>query len=278
MNLSPDKLKILYHYTSVSTLLKILDVSQDNKISIWATHVRYFNDPYEYNLAISLLRKSLYLYEKEHDIKDPKSARFNAKALASLGNLAGYPFVLALSEKADDLTMWRTYGSDGRGVAIGFDRKMLLDYTHSPEIKNTSLYRCVYSDKVHLKRLIRYWAELYDEIEFDQGKISISSFQFLFDLINFCFTFKRFEYQHEKEWRLCKNQMRPEKIFFLERHGRLIPYVKHSLPREIVKRIIVGPCVNKEMSKESIETFLRVRGYSLEKNAIQISKVPYRQI
>jgi Protein of unknown function (DUF2971) len=189
MIMTHDKVEILFHYTSVSALLKVLDVDKDKEISVWATHARYFNDPYDYNLAISLLHKSMSLYEKKNAIKDQKSARLNVKSLASFGYVAGYPFVLSLSEEADDLTMWRTYGSDGRGVAIGFDLGMLLDYTLSPDIKNTRLHRCEYSDKVLLEGLVRYWDEVYDEIDFENGKTSISSFQLLFDIISVHLTY-----------------------------------------------------------------------------------------
>ena len=72
---------ILYHYTSISTLLKILDNKENEKLCIWATHAKYFNDPYEYSLAISLLKRSMYRYEKENSIENGKSKNFNKKAI-----------------------------------------------------------------------------------------------------------------------------------------------------------------------------------------------------
>ena len=174
--------------------------------------------------------------------------------------------------------MWRTYGSDGKGIAIGFDKNMMLDYSESEEVKNTRLLICEYQENAVLKGLTKYWSEVYDKINFNEGNTTLSSFRFLFDISNFCFSFKKSEYKNEKEWRLCKNEMDSEKIYFLEKGGILIPYIKHLFPREIVKKIIVGPCVNKKLTQESIETFLRVRKYTFDKDAIQMSKVPYRQI
>lgn len=273
-----EKNNLLYHYTSISTLLKILDVNENEKLSILATHAKYFNDPYEYNLAISLLKRSMYKYEIENSIEKRKSKKFNKKDVSSFGYIAGYPFILSLSENADDLTMWRTYGSDGRGIAIGFDKKMLLDYSESKEVTNTRLLPCEYRENAVLKGLTKYWTALYDNINFDDGKTTLNSFRLLFDISNFCFSFKKSEYKNEKEWRLCKNEMDSKKIYFLERGGILIPYVKHLFPRDIVKKIVVGPCVNKKLTQESIENFLRVRKYTLDKNVILMSKVPYRQI
>ena len=65
MKTESNRNNMLYHYTSISTLLKILDVKKNEKLCVWATHAKYFNDPYEYNLAISLLKRSMYKYEKK---------------------------------------------------------------------------------------------------------------------------------------------------------------------------------------------------------------------
>ncbi len=269
---------LLYHYTSINTLLKILDVNESEKICVWATHAKYFNDPYEYNLAISLLKRSMYRYEKENSIQDRKSENFNKKAVSSFGYIAGYPFILSLSENNDDLGMWRTYGADGGGIAIGFDKKTLKDYSDSKEVENTRLLRCEYREDAVLKGLTKYWSVVYNKINFNEGKTTLTSFRLLFDISNFGFSFKKSEYKNEKEWRLCKNEIMSENICFIEKNGVIIPYIKHIFPREIVKEIIVGPCVNKKMTKESIENFLKVRKYALHKDFIRLSKVPYRQI
>jgi hypothetical protein len=273
-----EKNHLLYHYTSINTLLKILDVKEKENLCVFATHAKYFNDPYEYNLAISLLKRSMYRYENENSIEIRKSEKFNKKDVSTFGYIAGYPFILSLSENADDLTMWRTYGSDGKGIAIGFDKKMLQDYSESKDLTNTKHLKCEYRENAVLKGLTKYWAAVYDDINFNEGKTTLSSFRLLFDITNFCFSFKKSAYKNEKEWRLCKNEMDSKKINFLERGGIIIPFIKHLFPRDIVKKIVVGPCVNKKMTQESIENFLRVRKYTLGKDAILMSKVPYRQM
>jgi hypothetical protein len=276
--MASKKNDILYHYTSISTLLKILDSDPEQKICVWATHAKYFNDPYEYNLAISLLKRSLSRFEKENSKKGNKSEKLSKKAISSFGIIAGSPFILSLSENADDLTMWRTYGTNGEGVAIGFDKKELQLYAESQNITNTRLLKCEYRENAVLTGLTRYWSAVYDDINFVSGRTKISSLRLLFDISNFCFSFKKSEYKNEKEWRLCKNEMESKNIFFLEKGGVLIPYVKHIFPKEIIKRIIVGPCVNKKMTQESIDNFLRVRKFVADKGFLKMSKVPYRQI
>ncbi len=273
----PANPTILYHYTSVGNLMKILDYSIQKNICIRATHAKYFNDPFEYSLAISLLKASMIRYEKEHTIENRKSQKFNKKKFSSFGIIAGYPFILSLSEKPDDLTMWRTYGADGKGVAIGLDVNILKEYKPG-NADNTRLLKCAYTKDSILNGLTNYWSVVYDKIDFTEEGASIKSFRLLSDIANFCFSIKRQEYKDEMEWRLCKNEWEMDEIRFFERDGILIPFIEHFLPREIVKEIIIGPCANKKMTKESIETFLKARRYALNKDLIILSKVPYRRI
>ncbi len=271
---------ILYHYTSVETLLKIIENSVGGKICFRATHAKYFNDPYEYNLAISLLKQSLFTYEKNNNIVKGKSSKFKFKIFTNLGLFFGDPFLLSLSENSDNLTMWRTYGADGKGVAIGIDSILLDEYSKDEKIKNTNLLQCKYDKRTILTGLVRYWEFVYDHFNIkENGKgMNLSSFHFLFDLITFSFTFKRNEYKEEKEWRLCKNEISDSNTKFRESDGVLIPYIEHLFDKKIIKKIVVGPCVNRKLTKESIEMFLKTRKFELAKNSIVISKVPYRNI
>ena len=197
-----------------------------------------------------------------------------------MGMASGDPFMLSFSENSDDLTMWRTYGADGKGVAIGIDREMLDSYSNNENNANTKLLPCQYNKTKSINRLTKDWKDLYSKVTFMEGgkRLSMSSFRFLFNLIAFSFSFKRNEYSSEKEWRLCKNEFDQTKIKYREKDGLVIPFVEHYLNKEIVKKIIIGPCVNKKLTKESIEMLLKSRKYNLQKNSIIISKVPYRQI
>lgn len=268
---------ILYHYTSVETLLKIIENSNDDKICFRATHAKFFNDPFEYKLAFSLLKTSLTKYENQISSGKKLRPKFQNKSLSSLGQLFGNPHILSLSENSDDLTMWRTYGFDGSGVSIGLDKKMLEEYSNDKNLKNTKLIKCVYDRNKILKGLINYWKYVYPTINInEENRLVFSSFSFALNLTDFCFSFKRSEYQSEKEWRLCKNDGEDKNIKFYERNGLLIPYIEHYFPKEIIKKIIVGPCVNKELTKESIEIFLKIKGFSLTEDFIGKSKMPYR--
>ncbi len=272
--------KILYHYTSVETLLKILDNSVDNKICFRATHAKFFNDPYEYKLAVLFLKQSIVKYEKENNIKNGQSSIFNKNSLERLGVASGDPFMLSLSENSDDLTMWRTYGADGKGITIGIDREMLDNYSNDKKNTNTILLPCQYDKTKIINRLTKDWYFLYNKVKFMDGgkKLSMKSLMFIFNLVAFSFSFKRNEYSLEKEWRLCKNEFDETKVKYREKNGLVIPFIEHYFEKEIIKKIIIGPCVNKKLTKESIEMLLKSRKYNLPQSSITISRVPYRQI
>lgn len=270
--------KLLFHYTSVGTLLKIIDNGLNDRICLRATNARFFNDPYEYKFALSLLKSSMVKYEKEKSIKNKLSQKIENKLFDNLSLIAGNPFLLSLSEKSDELDMWRTYGVDGKGVSIGLDKDMLLEYSKDERNTNTRLYNCIYDKNKIIKGLIKYWEHLYDKIKVNETSTSIGSFNFVFNIIDFSFQFKREEYKSEKEWRLCKNELNSKNYKFIERDGVIIPFIEYYFPKEIIKKIIIGPCSNKQLTKESIVTLLNSREYKLPDNSVIISKVPYRRI
>lgn len=279
MNKFKEGKNILYHYTSVAAILKILEGNENGKFCLRATHAKFFNDPYEYKLAISLLKSSLNRYENENSIPNKKSKLFRKRTFSNMGMIFGSPFILSLSENEDDLTMWRTYGLDGKGVALGLDKSKLSEYSNSKQIINTQLLKCHYDKETIIKGLKEYWGAIYDKISIiNEGKtVGMDSFGFVSDINLFSFTFKRSEYKAEKEWRLCSN-VGDRDVNYLERDGLIIPYIEHNFANEIIKKIVIGPCVNKQLTKESIEILLRTKKIIIPRKDIITSKVPYRRI
>ncbi len=142
---------VLYHYTSVDTFYKILEVglnkANHNKFCLRATHARFMNDPLEYNYALSILKESMIEYEEINNIDERKSdylfEKFNF--FPWISQSTGAPYLLSFSEQADDLSMWRGYGKDGTGLSIGFDLNELKQYCNEKGIYNTSIIKCDYT-------------------------------------------------------------------------------------------------------------------------------------
>lgn len=268
---------LVYHYTSVATLVKIVDSMNNGEIYLRATHVKYFNDPMEYESGLSLFKKSMIQYEQQNRISDPKSQRYNEDSVARLSWMPGPPFLLSFSGNKNDLMMWRNYGDDGKGVSIGFDRKLLSEYAESND--NAKLLKCNYDEEAVVKELVEKWSKYYPSVNFmEGGGIAVgSSVRFIFDLIRTSFEYKTEEYSPENEWRLCKSEWKEEQIKYFERGGVIIPYVDFKFSKDIIKKIFVGPCAN-ILATESIKNFIKAKGYDVNNDFIIQSKLPYRKL
>lgn len=276
---------LIYHYTSTEVLLKILSRAHESlikedfkdKICLRATHAKFLNDPTEYELALSLLEQSLLNYENENPSKTGVSQVFTKESKLDLILLApGEPFLFSLSEDSDNLSMWQSYGTNGSGVSIGLDKKMLEDYAEV--VSNTLFTRCSYDFDENISSLTTFWSSIYDKMPLyiENRGMDGSDFLKFLRIVRHCFSIKDKAYKEEREWRLCKNEAFKENIKYRIRSGLIIPYIEHFFTTDIVKNIVIGPCADKELSEKSIIMALKTFGYDLKNISLTISKVPYR--
>jgi hypothetical protein len=104
--------EIVYHYTSIDTMTKIVASE-----SIWATSVCYLNDTSEQSHFLNLVRSRI----PHLQFKTPEASAV-AKSFLNVrdGEFENRPFIASFSAEADSLPQWRSYCSAGNGVAIGF--------------------------------------------------------------------------------------------------------------------------------------------------------------
>ena len=279
---------LIFHYTSIEALFKILrreheSLTKENfkdKICLRATHAKFLNDPTEYELALSLLEQSLLNYEKENPSKNGLSRLIKEYDTSKLLLLAppGEPYLFALSEHPDNLSMWRAYGINGTGVSIGLDKKMLFDYEN--ENSNTLFSPCYYDLDENISRLSTFWSSIYDKMPLyiNEGKIEGKTARDFLDflkIIRHCFSIKSSAYIDEKEWRLCSLRT-PKDVKYRIRSGLIIPYIEHYFSKDIIKKIVIGPCVDIALSEKSIKMALETFRYDTKNISLTISKVPYR--
>ena len=109
--------EVVYHYTSIDTMMKIVDSA-----SIWATSISYLNDVSEREHYLRLIRERIPVYRQSHSL--PDESIFDDFLNESDLGFQSRPFVASFSEEDDSLPQWRSYCPHGNGVAI--DRKSVV--------------------------------------------------------------------------------------------------------------------------------------------------------
>jgi hypothetical protein len=109
----PDPLAVVYHYTTMDTMLKIV-----HGASIWATSINYLNDETEGEHFLKIVRKRIPEYRKKNKVED--ESIFDAVLRNETKGFEFLPFAASFTHDSDSLTHWRSYCPRGNGVAIGF--------------------------------------------------------------------------------------------------------------------------------------------------------------
>lgn len=135
-----EKNDILYYYCDIKTLYKILE-----KKSILLTDMTKSNDADEFHFIFELYRKHLYI---NHGKKASLPIKLSTEEL-SKANITVRPMARCFTTKKDDLSMWRAYGDDGKGVCIGFNVEALKKSINNKKIqgKNIELKKIIYINK-----------------------------------------------------------------------------------------------------------------------------------
>lgn len=134
---------ILYHYCNIDTFMKIVE----NK-TIRLSNIFKMNDYSEVKFILDSLEYALSLAYRESPFDFTYKGKENESAFSeivldikkNIDAIIYIPYIACFSENGDDLGQWRAYGDDGRGVSIGFDRKVLADIVNKFSKKNSSYF------------------------------------------------------------------------------------------------------------------------------------------
>jgi Protein of unknown function (DUF2971) len=113
--------EVVYHYTSIDTMLKIV---KNN--CIWATSINYLNDTSEGDHYLGLIRERIlkeWIFS-HHEVADLHI--FDGIVKEARRTFEDRPYVASFSELDDSLPQWRSYCPQGNGVAIGFRTNCLV--------------------------------------------------------------------------------------------------------------------------------------------------------
>ncbi|HPS87696.1 MAG TPA: DUF2971 domain-containing protein [Spirochaetota bacterium] len=265
-----------YHYTSISTFLKIIK-SKELRLS----HFNFLNDPNEVHFGLKVIKHIL----RESDIYDIICGEyfedlFNLKRLKT-----DSIFVFSLSEDGDSLSQWMSYGDHGAGVSISFFHNRMKDFLTLPEKTKMKAFLPVnyYSDGYRgtdfylkndrlnnfEKNLVLIFNIIYDSIQ--SKMIDIEILKFIADyIVLFASCIKHSFYESEKEFRIIlmtsdENNIHTE---FLKDSLKIyyqadIKAVMHSM----ISGVIIGP---KHYGDERIKFGIDIE---LRRNELDVIKV-----
>lgn len=288
----------IYHYTSLEGLIGIIE-SQ----SLYASNLYYLNDRKEYQHGIELILEI---------VRDLKREKLNSGILSKVERnidliKQSERYVACFSSDGDLLSQWRAYGSNGRGVSIGFSRENIEDGFFSQLIhSNMILYD--ESDQRHsirtqIELILNYFEEKMDLLDWKDFDPNFLIGKVIIDFLEKTIAvYKHPSFQDEKEYRLEYeldgkiNKLNDEELIFRASNNLIVPYIKLTskysdflknkkggkelyeptflLKKLPINKIILGPSLEFSALKEAIKLLLTKNGY--EDIPIMESEVPYR--
>ena len=232
----------LYHYTGIETLYAIINnINKEDenciRFTLRATHAGFLNDLTEGQLLSNALRK----LSAEEGL------------LNSLIGILGYPFVVSLSELEDDLNMWRCYANQGKGVAIGLDKDVIIDAMRHQLWSNVADFnKCQYYTEDELVDYLR--SNRIDELLQNPNRKPLGR------LLSKALVFKNKSFKAEEEWRIYANYVESD---FRVSDNTIIPYYNILLPMEAINSITFGPKC--DFTRNSFSTYRMIKATIGEK-------------
>jgi hypothetical protein len=184
--------------------------------------------------------------------------------------------------------MWKAYGHEGKGVAIGFAKEVFNNSNFNSKSGFPVWVKCSYDSK-RLREIFSLGIrEIYEIFELKDDKLTVKGLPDFVNLSAYFSMLKNFAFEYEQEWRFVKNYSSSnteKEIYFQEKDGFLRPYVEHFLSKKFLKEVVIGPSSDYEVSKKSIRMSLERAGYAVntktrDKDLVKIrtSKIPFRNI
>jgi hypothetical protein len=285
---------IIYHYTNVSGALGILQTGH-----LWFAERAHLNDPVEIRYGVNIARELFERAVNNRGIGVPKDIASHLQGEFNLG-LAIYGFWIAsFSFDDDDLSQWRSYADEGRGVCLGFstDRLDMSEFTKSVPGDPTCLrFPVNYSNASLRKRMQTHVDRGLDLLERlnlsarDSYKPHGQALLYERDSLRAMnngiylnsFLSKHAAYSHEREYRLLVSGLR-ETISrcshhrLRERKGEIVGYLDLPIPNwkqpGLLASVRLGPAASDEL-KDQIWMALIALGIPLPK--IDKSDIPFR--
>ncbi len=273
----------LYHYTTLSGLLGIVDSAE-----LRCSDIRYMNDSTELRHTLDLLGEQV---TQRIVAGVDKPALLTAFLDWLTHRVVSGPMLFCASFRGNGnlLSQWRGYSVHGKGVSLGFTPEHLLDCARRQHFE---VGRCVYTPSQQEKMI----DEIIDAVEAlaadsdqnhetaGQNRRWVRRFQTIEgDLLRIAAVLKHPAFEEEQEWRIVSpmiGDVTAAKAQFREGNSMLIPWYPLDLRDEegrlAIEHAFLGPTGNIDLSMNSLALYLQSRGASPRRD-ITYCDIPYRK-
>jgi hypothetical protein len=273
---------LVYHYTNFRGLMGIVKQQE-----LWATDVWYMNDTGEATYSLGRVRQFLAAYKPEmHDIEEIcKGAQklFDGLERSIVDDwrrdINQQNYIACLSEKRDDLSQWRSYGS----LSVGFDCGALWRL-FSKSDGGSEMAKVIYDEEKQQRTLYdalqqagaalvtyRDNSEMRSRLADGFTPLDMATGEFISHLLKICTSFKHPAFTAEEEIRISTTRSfdfgkPPADVEFCESSLGITPHVDIPLclPGEermsVIREIIIGPQSHQREAQRAVGQFLASRG------------------
>jgi len=269
----PDK---LCHYTGVGALQGIVDSG-----TIWSTQSPYLNDYKELKHASEIMSNQLYFYEISDDDNKKEFASVLNDLLSNIDIHAERVYITSFSTNENQLSQWRGYTPENKGVSITFNLNIIqrLIDSHSDYF----LVPCQYNEdkaKTSIEELLHsIFIEFESKIEKDNYKILNKYLVSKLNILLLAFaSIKSPDFKEEEEWRLIiikPIQYSGKEVKFREGTSMLIPYYEVDLKcnpdEKLFTRVLAGPSQYPWLLQRAISQFNHIKKFTAGLSSSDIS-------
>jgi hypothetical protein len=255
----------LYHYTNMDALISIIGF---DGVTLWASNMSYLNDSSELTEGINVVKEVV-----------------GREILP--GAFRNY-YATSFSSDDDCLSMWRMYAAGGTGFAIGLDFDC-VEYSFRKAFGESVYGQCIYG-KEEAKKALQNMNALTNNshttflganlapVQSKEKETELKKSITENNILSTCLFTKNEAYRIENEKReiVYVGEENFRKVRFRKVNSVVVPYVQIHLPKEALKRIVIGPTNNSLLTYQSIVHMLYIKGYNLNSLEVIHSKVPFR--
>lgn len=284
----------IYHYTTVSSLHSIIE----NK-GFFASQSNFLNDKKELIHIESVLKECIDSFSDRKGLKNFCSEFQKLyKNISWLKNRNYY--IISFSRNKDNMALWTNY-AQGLGCNIKLHKDDITNLIDGNKTKEfPSLVSVIYDDSEKINIIEKFLMRGYNLYEesinikgFSNNAIYSSIiFDMSLELSQLALCFKQSEFCQEDEVRmiltnidtthfvkattidLSQDEIQKKDLFFREKDGALIPYIKVYLNKNFFDSICIGPKNNSDIARLGWEEYLNYKNY--EGIIIENSKIPLR--